>query len=176
MNIVQKSLVALAVGSLMTVSAQAAMSYGDGTPYIGVKVGQFNVDSSTFDDATAYGVYGGYNFDKNFGVEVEYIGSSDEDLNLPPFTGDYDVKTYGAYGTYRYHFADSGLYAKGKLGFAKTKISASLFSSTLSASDTGIAGGLGLGYDLNPNFGIEAEYAIIDSDIDLLTVGANLKF
>ena len=120
-------------------------------------------------------MYGGYNFDPNFGIEAEYVGSDDTDYR----GGDIDAKSYGAYGTYRYAFADTGIYAKGKLGVARTEIEASnttgnLFNGT--DKDTDIAGGVGLGYSVNPNFSVEAEYDRLGSDVDLMTVGAQLKF
>ena len=184
MKTLQKTLFALAAGSLLSVSAQAAVTYGNGytgQPYVGVKVGQFMVDDDNLDNATAYGVYGGYNFDSNFGVELEYVGSSDTDVDTNGVDGEYDLKTYGAYGTYRYAFPNTGLYAKGKLGIAKTKADLSVRdnfgnSANVSDSDTGVAGGIGLGYMVTPNMNVEAEYALIDSDADLLTVGAHLKF
>lgn len=181
MKTLQKTLLTLAAGSLLTVGAQAATSYSNGytgQPYVGAKVGQFDLDINNADDPTAYGVYGGYNFDSTFGVEAEYVGSDDADYR----NGDLDAKTYGAYGTARYQFPNTGLYAKGKLGVAKTEVEGDytngLVKVSNSSSDTGIAGGVGLGYSVNPNFGVEAEYSMMDSDVDatLLTVGAQLKF
>ena len=183
MKTLQKTLLALTAGSLMTVGAQAAVSYGNGytgQPYVGAKVGQFDVDVDGADDPTAYGVYAGYNFDPNFGMEVEYVGSDDADYN----NGDIDAKTYGAYGTYRYAFPNTNVYAKGKLGVAKTEVegdytAVSGLDSTrvnYSSDDTSLAGGVGLGYNVNPNFGVEAEYDMLGSDNDLMTIGANLKF
>lgn len=184
MKNLQKTLLALAVGSLVSVGAQAAITYGNGytgQPYVGVKVGQFDLDVDDADKPTAYGVYAGYNFDPNFGVEAEYVGSDDADYN----SGDIDAKTYGVYGTYRYAFPNTDLYAKGKLGVAKTKIdgdyttrigNTNISTSTYSSSDTSLAGGIGLGYSINPSFGVEAEYDITGSDADLWTVGAHLKF
>ncbi|PKG35021.1 MULTISPECIES: porin family protein [Psychrobacter] len=184
MKILQKTLLALAAGSLVSMGAQAAVSYGNGytgQPYIGVKVGQFDLDVDGADDPTAYGVYGGYNFDPNFGIEAEYVGSDDADYR----GGDIDAKTYGAYGTYRYAFPNTGLYAKGKLGVAKTEIegdftrnvgNTEIRTESYSDDDTSLAGGVGLGYSVNPNFSVEAEYDIVGSDADLMTVGAHLKF
>lgn len=181
MNTLQKTLFALAAGSLLTVSAQAATTYSNGytgQPYVGAKVGQFDLDINNADDPTAYGVYGGYNFDPMFGVEAEFVGSDDADYR----NGELDAKTYGAYGTARYQFPNTGLYAKGKLGVAKTEVEGNYTVGSTrvpkSASDTGIAGGVGLGYSVNPDFGIEAEYAMMDSEVDakLMTVGAHLKF
>nr|ACY02909.1 OmpA domain protein [Psychrobacter sp. J466] len=113
-------------------------------------------------------------------MEVEYVGSSEESINVSGVNVDYDLKTYGIYGTYRYVFPNTALYAKGKLGFAKAEINveANGFggSASDSDSDTGVAGGIGLGYLVNPNIAIEGEYAIVAEDIDLLTIGANFKF
>ncbi|MBP2279699.1 opacity protein-like surface antigen [Psychrobacter sp. PL19] len=177
MKTLQKTLLALAAGSLLSVSAQAAVSYGNGytgQPYVGVKVGQFDLDRSGTDDPTAYGVYGGYNFDPNFGVEAEYLGSNDADYGI---NGEVDAKTYGLYGTYRYAFPNTGLYAKGKLGVAKTEVEGSgVGVLNFSDSDTSLAGGVGLGYAVNPDFSVEAEYDMLGSDADLMTVGAHLKF
>ena len=177
MKTLQKTLLALAAGSLLSMGAQAAVSYGNGytgQPYVGAKVGQFNIDEAGASDPTAYGVYAGYNFDPNFGIEAEYVGSDDADY----YNGDIDAKTYGAYGTYRYQFPNTGLYAKGKLGVAKTEIegSSTIPARNLSKSDTSLAGGVGLGYSVNPNFSVEAEYDKLGSDADLMTVGAQLKF
>ncbi len=186
MKTLQKTLFVLAAGSLLSVSAQAAVTYGNsytGQPYVGVKVGQFMVDDDNLDNATAYGVYGGYNFDPNFGVEIEYVGSSDTDIDTgtSAVNAEYDLKSYGAYGTYRYQFPNTGLYAKGKLGYAKAEIDVSAnnilgASASETDSDSGIAGGIGLGYNFNPNTSIEAEYDYIAEDVTLLTIGANYKF
>ena len=182
MKTLQKTLLALAAGSLLSVGAQAAVAYGNGytgQPYVGVKVGQFDLDVDGADKPTAYGVYGGYNFDPNFGIEAEYVGSDDADY----YNGDIDAKSYGAYGTYRYQFPNTGLYAKGKLGVAKTEIEGNFLAEnsnrkTISKDDTSLAGGvgLGLGYSVNPDFSVEAEYDKLGSDADLMTIGAHLKF
>ncbi|MEJ6066492.1 porin family protein [Psychrobacter sp. 16-Bac2893] len=179
MKTLQKTLIALAAGSLLSMGAQAAVSYGNGytgQPYVGAKVGQFDLDVDGADDPTAYGVYAGYNFDPNFGMEAEFVGSGDADYR----GGDIDAKTYGAYGTYRYAFPNTGLYAKGKLGVARTEIEATGTSPAGvyngSNKDTSLAGGVGLGYSVNPNFSVEAEYDKLGSDADLMTVGAQLKF
>ncbi|MEC5209817.1 outer membrane immunogenic protein [Psychrobacter sp. PL15] len=178
MKTLQKTLLALAAGSLLSVSAQAAVSYGNGytgQPYVGVKVGQFDLDVNNADDPTAYGVYAGYNFDPNFGMEVEYVGSDDADYR----GGDIDAKAYGAYGTYRYAFPNTALYAKGKLGIARTEVEAQSTNFGLNNfkdSDTSLAGGVGLGYAVNSDLSVEAEYDMLGSDLDLMTIGAHLKF
>lgn len=174
MKNLHKAVLALAIGSFMSVGAQAAMSDMTGSPYIGAKAGQFLVDESGLDDLTAYGVYAGYNFTPNVGVEVEYVGSSDEDIDGTNL--EYNVKTYGAYGTYRYAFENTNVYAKGKLGIAKTEAEVEGNGFSGDSSDTGVAGGVGLGYNVTPNVAVEAEYAFVASDLDMLTLGASYKF
>lgn len=178
MKILSKALLALVAGSVLSVSAQAAMSYGDGQPYVGVKVGQFMLDddSDVLDDVTAYGIIGGYNFTPQVGMEVEYVGSSEKTVDLAGVNLDYDLKTYGIYGTYRYTFPNTDLYAKGKLGLAKAEIEVSALGMSEKDSDSGIAGGIGLGYNFNPNLAVETEYAYVAEDVALLTIGANYKF
>ena len=183
MKTLQKTLLALVAGSLVSVGAQAALfssaNYA-GTPYVGAKIGKFMLDEDNLDDPTAFGAYAGYNFTPAVGMEVEYVGSSEESISGNGVDVDYDLKTYGIYGTYRYAFPNTALYAKGKLGFAKAEVDveASGFgvSGSDSSDDTGIAGGIGLGYNFNPNIAIEAEYAIVAEDVDLLTIGANYNF
>lgn len=189
MKTFQKAILALATGSLLTVSAQAAINYV-GQPYAGVKVGQYSPEDG--EDATSYGVYGGYKMANNFGVEAEFLGTSDETLEDDAEVKiEYNGKVYGLYGTYDYAFPNTGLYAKGRLGVAKNEIEFNgkdkIDGQTASASvsDTGIAGGVGLGYNVTPMASVEAMYNMyptIDSDdtgdIDVsgITLGAHLKF
>lgn len=182
MKLLQKTLLTLVAGTLLSVSAQAAVNYA-GQPYVGIKAGKFLVDDSDLDDPTAYGVYAGYNFDTNFGAEIEYVGSSDTDIDTGTnaIKADYNLKTYGIYGTYRYQFPNTALYAKGKLGLAKAELDASVsnilgYTGSSSSSDSGVAGGIGLGYNFNPNMSLEAEYDYVAEDVTLLTIGAHYKF
>lgn len=182
MKTLNKTLLALVTGTLMTAGANAALYTNTtgyvGQPYVGVKAGQFNFDVADADKPTAYGVYGGYNFTPNFGAEVEYVGSSKADYNVGGVKVDeYKAQTIGAYGTYRYNMPASPIYAKGKLGFAQTKFDSANFNDS---DETGIAGGLGLGYNVSPNMSLEAEYDMLpsvkDVDANLWTIGAHMKF
>ena len=190
MNTLQKTLIALSVGSLMSVSAQAAMNYA-GQPYAGVKVGQYSPDDVD-DDAVSYGVYGGYKFTSNFGIEAEYLTTGDADaFNEVDEKSEYSADVYGLYGTYDYAFPNTGIYAKGRLGVAKNKIDVDYTdkidaseNESFSYSDTGVAGGLGLGYNISPMASIEAMYNIYpqiddefaDLDVSGVTLGAHFKF
>jgi len=82
------------------------------------------------------------------------------------------------------------MYAKGRLGIAKNEIDLSSKNvakvNNGSYSDTGIAGGLGLGLNLAPNAAVELAYDWYpkienvgnkgDLDASGITLGANFKF
>jgi len=191
MKSLQKALLAVIAGSVMTMSAQAAMNYA-GQPYAGVKVGQYSPDDVK-DDAVSYGVYGGYKFTSNFGIEAEYLTTNDADAFNDSFEkSEYSADVYGLYGTYDYAFPNTGLYAKGRLGIAKNEIDGeytdktdSFYNFKISDSDTGLAGGLGLGYNVTPMVSVEAMYNFYpsidlgdgdDLDADGITLGAHYKF
>lgn len=172
MKTLNKALLVL-VTSAVAVGANAAVSYGStdaGQPYVGAKVGKFETDLSG--DPISFGVYGGYNFDQNFGVEAEFQGSEDKKFA----GGEYNVKTFGAYGTYRYHLASMPVYAKAKLGVANTTLEAKGEGFKYETDKTKAAGGLGLGFKATPNFGVEAMYNRLVSDVDQWGVSAHIAF
>lgn len=184
MKALHKTLIALAAGTMMTAGAQAAVNYTTGytagQPYVGAKIGKFNLDTkqanTTNDNPMAYGIYGGYNFDPNFGVEAEFVGSDKADLTRNNIKGKIDAKTYGIYGTYRYTVPNTAIYGKGKLGVAKTEVEGSTVGYKYSSDKTSLAGGLGLGFQPMPNVGIEAGYDWTGNNTKLMSIGAHVKF
>lgn len=195
MKTLHKALIALAVGSLVSVTTQAALFSNaagyTGQPYAGVKIGQYSPDDAD-DDAFSYGVYGGYKFTPEFGVEAEYLTTNDADAYEDEFEkSEYSADVYGLYATYDYVFPNTALYAKGRLGFAKNKIDVDYTDKEFnendseSFSETGIAGGLGLGYNLTPMVSTEVMYNFYptidfdegdDIDANGVTLSAHFKF
>ncbi|WP_296405108.1 porin family protein [Psychrobacter sp.] len=191
MKLFQKTLLAVVAGSLVTVGAQAATNYGmTAQPYIGAKVGQYDLDAAK-DAATSYGIYGGAKFTPNFGVEAEYMTTSDEDFSTTLVEkSEYSADVYGLYATYDYTFPGSQMYAKGRLGVAKNEVKLDsknvLGVNNGDYSDTGVAGGVGVGYNLAPNAAVELAYDWYpkvkdvgnkgDLDASGITLGANFKF
>lgn len=187
MKTLNKTLLALIAGTVVTAGANAALYNNTttgyaGQPYIGIKAGQTIVDDA--DNATAFGVYGGYQFDPNWGVEADYVGTSDTDTDVNEL--EYNAKTYGAYGTYKYGFVNSPMYAKARLGVAKSEVEVNAKNSDASftADKTGVAGGVGLGYNVSPNMALEASYDIMpkaeyedsDTKVNNWAIGAHFKF
>ncbi len=154
--------------------------------YIGLKGGMISVDNTQrdeLDNSFIYGVYTGYYFNDNFALEMDYSKSTKADISGTLGQGDYQISNYGAYIAYRYPINSndlhqtSTLYAKSKLGFAGAEIDRK-FSQSISFDDVGIAGGLGLGWQVKPNFAIETEFNMLSSDIDnkSITFGTHFQF
>lgn len=181
MKTLQKSLLALSASALMATAANASIiSYGasaDAQPYVGVKAAQVDADQMTR-KPMAYGVYGGYNFDQNFGVEAEFLRSDNKDFTSAGTAYEGEVKSYGAYGTYRYNFNNTPFYAKGKIGVSKTEVDVTSKAGNIKRNfdKTGVAGGLGVGFKPTSNFGVEAGYNYLSKDVKALSVGAHLAF
>lgn len=176
-----KTLLAVSASSLLAMSANAAISYGnsaDAQPYVGAKIGQ--VDAKQINGKnTAYGIYAGYNFDQNFGVEAEFVGSDAKEFNAGVYPVKGDVKSFGAYGTYRYNFINTPFYAKGKLGVAKTKVDVTSRNATTysnKSDKTSLAGGVGVGFKPLANVGIGASYNYLSEDANAISLGAHLAF
>lgn len=185
----RQTLFALAIGSTVTVVAQAAPTpYSNSMttqpqPYVGVKVGQYDLDDAD-DEATLYGVYVGAKFSPSIGLEAEYLTTNDEDFDN---RREYNADVYGVYGTYDYTFPGSQMYAKGRFGYAKHKLEVDTKNSSFKskASERGLAGGLGLGYNIAPNASVEMAYDWYPSidkasggelDANAITLGAHFKF
>lgn len=181
MKLFTKAALVLATSTAFAVSAQAANfgALSTGNAYVGVKAGQFLFDSSyeNLDDLTAFGAYAGYNFDQNFGVEAEFLGTKKNNFRD---IIEYHAQSAGLYGTYRYNFETVPVYAKAKLGLSTAKVKAESITPNLifdeSSSETGVAGGLGLGYKPTQNIGVELAYDRVAGDLNLVTLGAHFAF
>lgn len=191
MKMLNKTLLALLATSAVSVGANAAIFNNTGYtgttgytghPYVGIKAGQVMIDDA--DNAGAFGGYVGYQFDPNWGVEADYVGTSDTDTDVSGI--EYNAKAYGAYATYKYGLTNTPMYIKGKLGAAKSEVEvkAKEGSGSFTADKTGVAGGLGLGYNVSPNVALEANYDILpkaeyddaDTKVNMWTIGAHYKF
>lgn len=180
MKKLNKTLAVLLAGSLFAMGANAATS---NQAYVGVKAGQISLDEASgdsLDDATAYGVYGGYQFTPNLGIEAEYLRTNDTDLQILGQKGEYQLDTLGLFATYKHAFDGSPLFAKGKVGVVRTSGDFELndFEGKESAKETDIALGAALGYALTPAVDLQGEYQFVtgDTDSQAWTVGVSYKF
>lgn len=165
--------------------------------YLGGSVGQSNADdgnaipdlitSGTVDGKdTGYKIFGGYQFNQNFGLELAWI-----DLGKASYSGTFfglpvtggTVKTSGinisAVGTLP---LGSGFALFGKAGLLAWESKQDDVTAGVAFSNkedgTDLSFGIGASYDFTKNFGIRAEWERFKAvgDIDLLSVGLVYKF
>lgn len=139
--------------------------------YVGLKAGKMSADASGFDDATNVGVVLGYKLNNTFALEGEITDSSSDGSFSP--SGKWSVDTTALYAVGRW---GDQAYLKAKAGILNEDVSVSVPGSSLSGDDTGLSLGIGVGYHLNDRVNIEAEYTIIEEDLDFFSVGLNYAF
>ncbi len=182
MNTVSKTLLAVITTALCATSAQASFkSAVDAiTFHVGAKAGQVKSNAEKFDSEKpiSLGANLGVTGPQHVGLELDYLVSDKKEGKL----GNYKTQVIGAYGTYTLPLI-RGLYAKGKLGYAKTEVTVNDNKDAKIKND-GFAGGLGLGYHISPKFAIEGEYSKLNLEksgdeapnSDLITIGARYQF
>lgn len=187
----KKVVFALIAGAAFAGAAQAQQTLKvDDNPRVYVGVGVSTADhqykSANVIDHDSYKasgkVFGGYEFNNTYGVEVGYtdFGSSDYTRVTPTGT----VRNSGDGNAY-YVAAkfnkplNSWLAAYGKLGVQNARRYATGLGST---SDTGVYAAAGLQWNINKNVGIIAEYERYGKDAqfgaqsDVWTIGARYSF
>jgi len=143
---------------------------------IGVKAGKIDANNQNIDDADAFGVVLGYEFDKsigNFGgkssFELEYFTGDETTIDG---LGSYEADILNAFFTYR---SAGTLYYKLKLGLSYSEIvvNTPISFTSFESDDVSIAAGVGLGYRIGEYGQIELEYSQDSGDNDLGTYGVN---
>jgi OOP family OmpA-OmpF porin len=171
----KKLLLALIATSAVAGAAQAQTT----TPHAYIGIGAATANNKSTDDyKTNAKVYGGYEFDQNWGVEAGYTNFDKVDT---PFG---NVKGSGTYvaGKYSMPLGDR-FTGYGKLGVSYNERK---FSNSLGAQannyDTGLYGGVGVEYKLNEKLAVNAEYERYGKDkafgakADVYTVGLKYGF
>jgi len=88
----------------------------------------------------------------------------------------YKVWTIAAYAAYRVPVFKS-FYLKGKLGILyETIIRTDSIKAGTTTKDTGVAGGLGMGFYMGNKVTMELEATIIDQDIAFYSLGLHIRF
>lgn len=149
--------------------------------YVGVKAGMLKTDLSDLgldtDDANTVALIGAYQFNNGFAAELEFIPSTDVDISVSGFkVGTASVQTVAVYAAYRAKPTSSPAYFKVRAGLLSEEIDVKGIGGSASESDSGLSFGLGAGINLTPNVMLEAEYTLIEQDVDFLSMGLNFKF
>ena len=187
-----KKLIFALVAATVAVGAAQAAGPGPG-PYIGVGIANADhsadisgASSSNSDGWKTSGkIFGGYDIDQTFGVEVGYTDFRSSDysytLNGVNRNGSSDGKSYYLAGK-----ATAPINAQfdvfGKLGVARNERSYNdpLLSGTNRKTD--LYAGVGVAYNFNPNVAVSLEYERygktqdIGAKSDVITLAAKYKF
>jgi len=154
--------------------------------YAGAGLGQatIEVDDVGFDaDDTAFKVFGGYNFNQYFAVEVSYFDAGEPDQDFGGGTVAVGIDGLNASAIGRLPLGEVfSLF--GKIGFASydAEISARVGGSTVfseSGSEDDLSYGFGGAFNLGSSFELRAEYEafdIEDGNFNILSVSGLFKF
>ena len=182
---------ALLLGGCLVVTQPMAQ------PFVGASIGQSDIDdevtaglitSGSVDSKdTAWKIFGGYMFNRHFGVEAAYVdlGSVSYSGNfggVPVTGGNVDVSgiNIAALGSFPINEQFSIF---GKLGLFLWDVEASDTTGGVpfSASDDGsdISFGIGVAYNFTRNLGVRAEFEIFktdEADAQLISIGVQWRF
>ena len=191
------------VAAALVLSGALAATQASAQGFIGGSIGQSDIDDditrglingnqSVDGKDSAWKIFGGYMFNRNFGLEAAYVdlgevsysGTFTDAFGTAPVTGGkvevtgFNISAIGAYPvTERFSVF-------GKLGFFFWEAEASdttggqpFFAQD---NDVDLSFGVGLGYNFTRNLGVRAEWELFDNisdaDVSLLSVGLLWRF
>ena len=161
--------------------------------YVGAGIGQSYVEENDvspgedFDDEEfGYKAFAGYQFHKNFAVELDYLdfGEPDENISGVDLKIE-DLYAVALYGVGKLPLSEQfELFVKFGAAYWEGDAKASVMGASASSSEDGteLAYGLGASYAFTDQYAVRVEYEEIDVDSDdlstlgLLTVGGEVRF
>ena len=170
-------------------SAQAFVGGSIGQSDIGDEITSGLIDANQSVDGkdTAWKIFGGYMFNRNFGLEAAYVNLGEVSYSgtfggAPVTGGKVEVNGFNVAALGSYPVTEQ-FSVFGKVGLFIWEADASDTTGGLpfSAKDDGtdISFGLGVGYSFTGNLGVRAEWERFktdDADADLLSIGLVWKF
>ena len=162
-----------AAGLLLLCAATSAQAEGW---YLGASVGVMDNDVNGYDDATNAGVLGGYDVYTRDIFVVSLEGEltttvSDGDVSINGLKGDWDVDTQAAYVAAR---LGDPFYIKVRYGVLREDVSVKVAGISESESDTGASWGAALGWMITPQWDVQVDGTMIESDLNYWN--ASLKY
>ena len=137
------------------------------------------------DTDTAFRIFGGYNFNRHFGVELGYADLGKATFSAPGVSGDINVKAWDLVAVGTLPVADK-FSLVGKLGMYRADADRSSGIGGGSGTNTDITYGIGAQYDFNKNLGIRAEWQLYtkvgsgavggEGDVDVMSIGVVYRF
>ena len=180
-----KKLIVALIASAAAISAAQAQTTTPGHAYVGVGVATADHEDGNGFDSDGYKasgkLFGGYEFNQNWGVEAGYTDFRKADVNSVAGRG--ETKGYGYYVAAK---ATAPINEKfdvyGKLGLQNSQRELSTAGLTVKDHATDAYGALGVQYKVNQQVGLIAEYERYGKSKDfgatanVLTVGARYSF
>ena len=146
--------------------------------YLGASVGLMDNNVSGFDDATNVGALLG--FDVYTGgifavsLEGEYTTTASKgDVSINGVDGDWNIDTQAAYVAAR---LGDRIYMKVRYGVLREDASVKIDGISQSGSDTGGSWSGALGCMLTPQWGIQLDGTLVESDVNYWNLGVNYHF
>jgi opacity protein-like surface antigen len=162
----------IALSAILAGLIVSSPSFAEPGFYIGGSFGNGKINHDAYNDPSLGGVLLGYDFGKSFSLEFQTL-SGEDNLDISGTAGIYDLSTSALYGTWR---SEGEFYTKAKIGFLSETITATTATATATAKDSGLSIGIGLGFKLNEQIRAEAEYTIIEQDINAFTLSVSYQF
>jgi opacity protein-like surface antigen len=190
----KKLIVALIAGTAAMGAAQAQTTQTQPRAYVGIGVatadhenssvgGLTNVDSDGYKASGK--IFGGYEFDQNWGVEAGYTDFRNANVNysVNGTNGSGTTKGSSYYVAGKYNMPVNDQFSVyGKLGLEHSERKLESAALNLKDTDTGAYGAVGLQYNLNQQVALTAEYErygktkTVGAKADVWTVGARYSF
>jgi len=174
--------------AVLAISAPAAAQQSDAGWYIGGSYGMttFDIDTagitnpSVDDSDSGFKIFGGFQFSKHWGAEVGYLDAGKASVTGPGGNADLSVTAITFAGTGTLPLNESfSLLGKVGLWMWDTGCSGAICVSSASDSDTDLFYGIGARYNINKNWGVQAEWEQFETSADSVTltsIGVRYKF
>ena len=187
MNRTKATVASLAFASSLAAAAPAVAQQSEAGWYIGGSYGMTNIDVDTSGtgfradgDDTGFKIFGGFQFSKHWGAEVGYLDAGKASVTGPGGSADLSVTaiTFAGTGTLPLN-ENFSLLGKVGLWMWDTGCNGAICLSSASDSDTDLFYGLGVRYNFNRNWAIQAEWEQFETSVDSVTltsIGVRFKF
>ena len=153
--------------------------------YVAASYNHLSIDfnNADVDDTEGVGILFGIDFPENLAFEAEYLNSGKTHMDYKVGSiqsAKMQVQSLAVYGVFR---SDGQIYFKGRAGISTSLIdisriqcSGSLCVNDIYDTNLGFAFSAGGGIALNEKINIEAEYKLLNTDIDTVGLGMIYKF
>ena len=160
---------------VLSLAAGAAQAEGW---YLGASAGLMDNTISGFDDATNVGALLGYDVYTHDILALSLEGEitttvSKGDVSINGVDGNWDINTQAAYIAAR---LGERFYMKVRYGFLREDASIRIDGVSYSDSDTSGSWGGALGWMLNPQWGLQLDGTLVESNVNYWNLGVKYRF